>query len=130
MQFRFLALLSLCAVASASVAGRHAAQPHPSATPPSYSCPEMNASSHGKVSELSDSPPHKGTLFGCTSDVVGALLRSSAYVEFCSYRTGTGTGTHSCTYNSKTGECNSRDSRCPSKATYTRSHKRRDEYSF
>ncbi|KAJ7604831.1 hypothetical protein DFH06DRAFT_274601 [Mycena polygramma] len=105
MQFQFLALLSLCAVASAAV-GR----PQPSATPPSYSCPDTNTGSHAKVSELCDSPPHSGTLFGCT------------------YRTGSGTGTHACTYNSKTGQCTTRDTRCPTTATVTSSHYKRNSY--
>ncbi|KAJ6597784.1 hypothetical protein DFH09DRAFT_1356887 [Mycena vulgaris] len=112
MQFRVLALLSLAVAASASVVGRHAAQPQPSSTGPWYGCPDTNTSSHGKVSELCDSPPHSGTLFGCT------------------YRTGTGTGTHSCTYNSKTGKHVSGSTGCPSSATITRSHKKRDMHAF
>ncbi|KAJ7118023.1 hypothetical protein C8R43DRAFT_1241996 [Mycena crocata] len=111
MQFRLVALLSLAATVSASVVGRHGSgpsKPQPSSTGPWYGCPDSSTNSHGKVAELCDSPPHSGTLFGCT------------------YHTGTGTGTHSCTYNAKTGVCTSRDPRCPTTATITRSHKKRD----
>ncbi|KAJ6617087.1 hypothetical protein B0H10DRAFT_2434613 [Mycena sp. CBHHK59/15] len=110
MQFRVFALLSLAALASASVVGR-APNPQPSAGSPSYTCPDTNTSSHGKVSELCDRPPHGGSLFGCT------------------YRTGTGTGVHSCTYNSKTGECTGGGSRCPAHAAVTSTHKKRAAHS-
>ncbi|KAJ7468248.1 hypothetical protein B0H11DRAFT_2046004 [Mycena galericulata] len=112
MQLRLLALLSLSAIVSASVVGRHAAQPQPSSTPPSYTCPDYNNYGHSKVSELCDYPPHSGSLFGCT------------------YRTGRGTGTHACTYNTKTGSCTSNDSRCPSTATTTHSYRRQDTSAF
>ncbi|KAJ7692886.1 hypothetical protein B0H17DRAFT_1200213 [Mycena rosella] len=122
MQFRLLALLSLSAFVSASVVGRHggrggqqaghAPNPQPSSTSPWYGCPDTNTASHGKVAEQCDSPPHSGTLFGCT------------------YHTGTGTGTHSCTYNAKTGQHAGGNSDCPSTATITRSHRKRDATAF
>ncbi|KAJ7718365.1 hypothetical protein DFH07DRAFT_784964 [Mycena maculata] len=122
MQFRLFALLSLsAAVVSASVVGRHPAsvvaraQPQPSSgSGSSWTCPDTNKNSQSKVTELCDAPPHSGTLFGCT------------------YRTGSGTGTHACTYNTKTGECTGGSSDCPDSATSssTPSHKKRDVQSF
>ncbi|KAJ7050395.1 hypothetical protein C8F01DRAFT_1264071 [Mycena amicta] len=81
---------------------------------PWYGCPETNNEKHGKVSELCDTPPHSGSSFGCT------------------YRTGKGTGTHTCTYDAKSGECNggSDRSKCPTTATITRSHKKRDLHAY
>ncbi|KAJ7080943.1 hypothetical protein B0H15DRAFT_996494, partial [Mycena belliarum] len=111
MQFRVLALLVLAATASARVVQRHAgepASPQPSAGSPWYGCPEYSRSNHGQVYEQCDRPPHSGTLFGCT------------------YRTGKGTGTHSCTYNSRTGAHVGGNSQCPSSATPTYSYKKRD----
>ncbi|KAJ7722847.1 hypothetical protein B0H16DRAFT_1599837 [Mycena metata] len=114
MQFRLVTLFFFSGVVSASVAGRYAALPHPSSTSPWWSCPETDTASHSKVPELCDSPPHKGSIFGCT------------------YLTGTGTGTHSCTYDAKTGEYKSGGSRCPTQATHARSssHKRKDSNLF
>ncbi|KAJ7165421.1 hypothetical protein C8R46DRAFT_1074599 [Mycena filopes] len=114
MQLHLLALFSLAGVASASVVGRHAAPAQPSATSTWWHCPDKNTSSHHKITELCDSPPHQGALFGCT------------------YATGTGTGTHSCVYDAKTGDCTSGGSRCPTKATtHTQAaHKRKDTTSF
>ncbi|KAJ7026806.1 hypothetical protein C8F04DRAFT_1124306 [Mycena alexandri] len=113
MQFRLVTLVLFSGVVSASVAGRYPAHPQPSSTSTWWSCPDKNTRSHGKVPELCDSPPHQGSIFGCT------------------YLTGTGTGTHSCTYNVKTGEFKNGGSTCPTKATHVaRSHKRKDTNLF
>ncbi|KAJ7628888.1 hypothetical protein FB45DRAFT_1059557 [Roridomyces roridus] len=122
MQFRsIIALISFAAAASATAVIYKPAQPQPSAAPPAYSCPDNNNYGHGRVNHLSDWPPHQGSLFGCT------------------YNTGHGTGTHSCTYNSRSGACTSKDSRCPSEAYYGSdagykkrgaTHAKRDNMSF
>ncbi|KAF7292807.1 hypothetical protein MIND_01179600 [Mycena indigotica] len=103
MQFGvLLSLVSLFALGTSATAihARHGGYGTPPSPPkgsypqpsgisgPWYGCPDTNKDSHGKVAELCDKPPHTGKSFGCT------------------YRTGRGTGTHTCTYDAKSGECN------------------------
>ncbi|KAF7319248.1 hypothetical protein HMN09_00262300 [Mycena chlorophos] len=128
MQFRaIISVLSLFALSATSVSGtavhgratpaKRASSHQPSGlSNPWYSCAPTNKYNFGKVDELCDSPPHSGWTFGCT------------------YSTGKGTGTHSCTYDSQTGECNGGDrDLCPETAVITRSHKKKrdlHEYDF
>ncbi|KAF7292514.1 hypothetical protein MKEN_01475800 [Mycena kentingensis (nom. inval.)] len=106
MQLRtILSIVSFLALAASGTSAGAVYARHRDATPakqqqhsqpssgstPWYGCPDKSSGGHSKVVELCDSPPHKGKSFGCT------------------YHTGKGTGTHWCTYDARTGECNGGD---------------------
>ncbi|KAJ7588110.1 hypothetical protein C8J56DRAFT_889938 [Mycena floridula] len=96
-----IASLFMATVIFPVLAMAHNAQP--SGVPSSgWHCPQSDNNSQSWIDWLSDRPPHHKKLqFGCT------------------YRTGHGSGTYVCSYDSKSGECTGGGQHCPSYANHS-----------